>query len=98
LSNMTHGLCMFNAQRELIVCNQKYVRMYDLPPELANPGVSYERMHNYRVVIGNSSLDSPEQWTAEEANASTDGPSAFAHELMDGRIIAVSQQPMPDGG
>jgi diguanylate cyclase (GGDEF)-like protein len=98
LNNMTHGLCMFNAQRELIVCNQKYMRMYDLPPELANPGASYERMHNYRVMIGNSSLSSPEQWTAEEANASTDGPSAFTHELMDGRIIAVSQQPMPDGG
>ena len=98
LNNMTHGLCMFNAQRELIVCNQKYMRMYDLPPDLAKPGASYERMHNYRVMIGNSSLGSPEQSAVEEANASADGPSAFTHELMDGRIIAVSQQPMPDGG
>jgi len=98
LNNMTHGLCMFNAQRELIVCNQKYARMYDLPCDLAKPGTSYERMHDYRLMIGNSSLGSPEQSAVEEENVSADAPSAFTHELMDGRIIAVSQQPMRDGG
>jgi diguanylate cyclase (GGDEF)-like protein len=49
-------------------------------------------------MIGNSSLGSPEQSAAEDRNAATDGPSAFTHELMDGRVIAISQQAMPDGG
>ena len=41
LNNMTHGLCMFNARRQLIVCNDTYRRMYDLPPKLVEPGTAY---------------------------------------------------------
>jgi hypothetical protein len=39
LNNMTHGLCMFNARRQLIVCNDTYRRMYDLPPSRSSPGL-----------------------------------------------------------
>jgi diguanylate cyclase (GGDEF)-like protein len=98
LNNMTHGLCMFNAHRQLIVCNDTYRRMYDLPPQLVEPGIAYQRIYDHRMRIGNGSLATPEQITAEAANGSTDGPCAFTQELMDGRIIAISQQSMPDGG
>jgi diguanylate cyclase (GGDEF)-like protein len=98
LNNMTHGLCMFDAERRLIVCNETYVRMYGLSRDLSRPGTSSQRIHDYRVKIGNNSLASPEQAAAEMTFESTQGPSAFTHELMDGRIIAISQQPMPDGG
>jgi diguanylate cyclase (GGDEF)-like protein len=98
LNNMTHGLCMFNAHRQLIVCNDTYGRMYDLPPELVEPGTSYQRIDDHRARIGNGSLATPEQIAAESANGSAQGPCAFTQELMDGRIIAISQQAMPDGG
>src|ERR1700730_16788163 len=98
LNNMTHGLCMFDVERRLIVCNDTYVRMYGLSRDLSVPGTSHQRIHDYRVKIGNNSLGSPEQAAADMAIESTPGPSAFTHELMDGRIIAISQQPMPDGG
>ena len=35
LNNMTHGLCMFDAEQKLIVCNKTYVQMYALTPELS---------------------------------------------------------------
>jgi diguanylate cyclase (GGDEF)-like protein len=98
LNNMTHGLCMFNAHRQLIVCNDTYGRMYDLPPALVEPGTAYQRIYDHRIKIGNGSLATPEEIAAEAANGSADGPCAFTQELMDGRIIAISQQPMPDGG
>jgi diguanylate cyclase (GGDEF)-like protein len=98
LNNMTHGLCMFDAERRLIVCNHAYIRMYDLLKDLAQPGTSYQRMHDYRVKIGNNSLINPKQTAADISTEITQGLSAFTHELMDGRIIAISQQAMPDGG
>jgi PAS domain-containing protein len=32
LENMAHGLCMFDGQHRLIVCNERYARMYGLSP------------------------------------------------------------------
>ena len=30
LNNMSHGLCMFDGDRRLIVCNKRYAEMYGL--------------------------------------------------------------------
>ena len=98
LNNMTHGLCMFDAEQKLIVCNKTYVQMYDLSPDLARPGASLQTIENYRSSIGNGAIASPEQVAAANAIATTQEASAFTQDLMDGRIIAVSQRPMQDGG
>jgi diguanylate cyclase (GGDEF)-like protein len=97
LNNMTHGLCMFDAEHNLIVCNQTYVQMYSLTPELSQPGASLQGIDGYRAKIGNAALANPEQLAAADAIAAREA-SAFTQELMDGRIVAVSQRPMQDGG
>jgi diguanylate cyclase (GGDEF)-like protein len=97
LNNMTHGLCMFDAEHNLIVCNKTYVQMYALTLELAQPGTPLRVIDQYRAAIGNGALANPEQVAAESAIATREA-SAFTQELMDGRIVAVSQRPMQDGG
>jgi diguanylate cyclase (GGDEF)-like protein len=97
LNNMTHGLCMFDAEQKLIVCNKTYVQMYGLTPELAKPGTLFQAIENYRASIGNSAIANPEQVAAASAIQANE-PSAFTQELMDGRVVAVSQRPMQDGG
>jgi len=42
LNNMAHGLCMFDAEQKLIVCNRTYVQMYGLTPELSRPGTALQ--------------------------------------------------------
>jgi diguanylate cyclase (GGDEF)-like protein len=97
LNNMTHGLSMFDASQRLIVCNRTYVQMYNLPKELAEPGVTLREIELYRKKIGNSALVSPEEVAATSGMDSALA-SAFNQELADGRTIAVSQRPMADGG
>jgi diguanylate cyclase (GGDEF)-like protein len=97
LNNMTHGLCMFDAEQKLIVCNKTYVQMYALTPNLSKPGVLLQAIENYRATIGNGAIANPEQMAAATAIHARE-PSAFTQELMDGRIVAVSQRPMQDGG
>src|SRR5262249_47060668 len=38
LNNMAHGMCMFDRDQRLVVCNSLYLTMYGLPPELGQPG------------------------------------------------------------
>jgi diguanylate cyclase (GGDEF)-like protein len=97
LNNMTHGLCMFDAEHKLIVCNKTYVQMYGLTPELSKPGVLLQSIESYRASIGNGALANPEQAAAATAIHARQA-SAYTQELMDGRIVAVSQRPMQDGG
>src|SRR5215204_2847331 len=52
LNNMTHGLCMFDADQRLIVCNDIYSQMYALPLELTRPGTSLQRIESYRSAMG----------------------------------------------
>src|SRR5258708_27884927 len=35
LNNMSEGLCMFDAAARLVLCNDRYVELYGLPPDVA---------------------------------------------------------------
>ncbi len=96
LNNMTHGLCMFDAEQKLIVCNRTYVDMYNLTAALSRPGTLLQAIESYRTTIGNGAIANPEQ--VASAAIQTREASAFTQELTDGRTIAVSQRPMQDGG
>ena len=63
----------------------------------AKPGTLLQAIENYRASIGNSAIANPEQMAAASAIHASEA-SAFTQELMDGRIVAVSQRPMQDGG
>ena len=38
LNNMSQGLCMFDGNERLVVCNQRYREMYKLSADIAKPG------------------------------------------------------------
>src|SRR5262245_32640831 len=105
LNNMTHGLCMFDAEQKLIVCNQAYAKMYDLTPELTRPGTMLRAIEGYLVGTGNGGIASnaagafkgdPDQYIAkavDHAKAETE-----VVQLPDGRIVSVTNAPTPNGG
>ena len=97
LNNMTHGLCMFDAEHRLIVCNSRYIQMYGLLPELVQPGTPLQAINDHRTLMGTSTLMNTEQSPVTAAAPNCPSPP-FAQVLADGRIIAVSEKPMIDGG
>jgi len=46
LDNMSQGLCMFDAAQRLVLCNQGYLRMYDLSPDVVKPGCTLRQLLN----------------------------------------------------
>jgi diguanylate cyclase (GGDEF)-like protein len=99
IENMPQGLCMFDAAQRLIVSNRRYAEIYHLSPQDVVPGTSrstlFERRSAAGTYINNENHDRlPELIAADTAHE----PRYRVDELADGRSIAVSCQPLPDGG
>jgi diguanylate cyclase (GGDEF)-like protein len=98
LANMPHGLTMIDAERRLVVCNKRYVEMYDLPTGLSNPGTRIEDIFEYLVVVkGLYSSADGEEYRRDGTSALFE-PTARTRHLSDGRVLLVSRQPTGDGG
>jgi diguanylate cyclase (GGDEF)-like protein len=93
LNNMTHGLCMYDGNTRLIVCNTRYAEMFGIPPELTKPGTTYRQILEGRI-HGTSALD---EAVADMARGMGVARS-FTRTLDDGRIIAISLRPLSHGG
>src|SRR5436309_2903882 len=52
LANMGEGLCMFDGEKRLVVCNDRYAKLYQLPPELLQVGTPHGAIIAHRVAHG----------------------------------------------
>ena len=52
LENLTHGLCMFDGDKRLVVWNERYAGLYRLPPEFLKVGTRHEEIIGHRVQHG----------------------------------------------
>lgn len=102
LNNMSQGLCMFDADRRLVVCNERYGHMYALPPELLEAGTLHETIIRHRVshgiLVGETSDAAVDQKLEALSKHSTEKKSIRTDKLADGRLIKVTRDPMPGGG
>lgn len=98
LNNMPQGLIMFDADRRFVICNERYARMYDLPPELMTPGRAVEDILQYRVATKTFSGD-PDQYLARILQTIADGKTSTKEfQTGDGRSISVISRPVGSGG
>jgi diguanylate cyclase (GGDEF)-like protein len=99
LNNMSQGLCMFDAEQKLVVCNAPYARMYGLAPDLAKPGTLFAEILEYRIAKGLHAGQFPDDYARSVRDTIIENrPAAKVRELGDGRVIATRHQPMPGGG
>lgn len=99
LNNITQGVCFFDGDQRLIVCNQRYIDLYRLPPEKIQPGISLKEIVELRFAAGTCPAMSKERYIHwREEIAVSDTVSETNVDLVDGRIIAIRHQPMAGGG
>ena len=99
LNNMSQGLSMFDAAERLVVCNQRYVQMYDLPSELAVPGVRWQDIIACRfAVVGYAGVSLEDVLSEQRARHQRCSPADYIRELNDGRTVLVTCRPMGEGG
>lgn len=102
IDHMVEGLCMFDAEKRLVVCNERYALLYRLPPELLRTGTSHTDIIRHRIVKGilkgDPSEGAAEQFISKLAALPFDAVSSRIDEFADGRLICVTRQPMAGGG
>jgi methyl-accepting chemotaxis protein len=98
LENISQGLCMFDADERLMVCNRRYMEMYKVPPEAAKPGTTLADLLEYRIAHGSFARD-VDSYRRELLASMAHGDSRASEvKSADGRTIFITNRPMADGG
>jgi diguanylate cyclase (GGDEF)-like protein len=95
---MSHGMCMFDADERLVICNEKYRRMFGLDQERIPPGTTLHDILAYSTEIGVASQTVDELYAIRKAAIMRREPADYREPLSDGRTIAICHRPLPDGG
>jgi methyl-accepting chemotaxis protein len=97
INNMSQGLCLWSPDGRLILCNDRYVEMYGLSPEIARPGTTLRDLMDHRKETGSFSGETDKYITELQTSMAHGKTATFVREHH-GRFIAVSSRPMPNGG
>jgi diguanylate cyclase (GGDEF)-like protein len=98
LNNIVQGLAMFDADFKLVLCNQRYLEIYGLRPEQAARGTTLLQIIENRMANGLLSERTPGEMLDAMLRRRAASFEQFHSQLSDGRCIAVTVQPMVDGG
>jgi diguanylate cyclase (GGDEF)-like protein len=98
LNNMSQGLCFFDGEERLIVCNKRYIEMYRLDPDRVRPGIALSEIVEMRYRAGSGAVVSQEEYHAwRQRVAQSREPGETIHKLQDGRTFAIHYRPMANG-
>ncbi|MBE7732676.1 putative bifunctional diguanylate cyclase/phosphodiesterase [Devosia faecipullorum] len=98
VNNISIGLCMMDARGRLVICNEPYARIYNLPVTLLRPGTQLEDILGHLFDSGMSSSGTKQEYIAwrREVIAKREYGKNI-HELNN-RTILMQHHPMKDGG
>jgi diguanylate cyclase (GGDEF)-like protein len=99
INNMSQGLCFFDAAHRLIVCNERYIEMYNLPPDRVGPGTLLSEIVDMRFEAGSFPAMSREEYLLWRTKVAVSAdPTDSIVELRDGRTFKIRHRPMPNFG
>lgn len=98
VNNMPQGLCMFDGEQNLIISNRRYAEIYGIDPSELEPGTPLSAILERRAAV-TVNYEGAEDLVGELlAAVGNREPWYRTSELADGRVIAVSHRPIPNGG
>jgi methyl-accepting chemotaxis protein len=94
LNNMMQGFVMFDSNDRLVVCNDRYIEMYGLSPDIIKPGATLVDVIRNRSSSGTLEID-VEKYRQEILASIKEGRSSGKIvETPDGRAISVVNRPV----
>src|SRR5208283_881763 len=98
LTNMAHGLSMFDRDLRLVMCNDRYAEMYNLDPEMTKPGTSLRAILEARVSSGLPREDAEQFIRDRLENVVAGTIRNVENKLRNDHVVAVTFEPMANGG
>ena len=99
LTSLSLGVCVFDAEERLVICNEPYVRMYAFSREHVRPGITLQEILQQRIEQRLYPGSSAQTFISERLDmVAARVPATVTHRLPDGRIVEVGHHPIPGGG
>jgi diguanylate cyclase (GGDEF)-like protein len=98
VNNMTQSLLLFDSSNRLIICNQRYIEMFGLSPEMLGPGCSFRDLIAHRKDNGSFSGDIDEYCSSVLRNVRLGKKTLSVVQNPDGHSIQIINQPLAEGG
>ncbi len=98
VNNIPQGLVLYDASARIIICNQRYIEMFGLSPEVVKQGCTMQRLIAHRKETGSFDGDVDEFCNAIIRNVSLGKSTRQLTEAQGGRAIEIVNQPLKGGG
>src|SRR5580700_9412662 len=98
LNNMTQALCMYDAAGRLVLCNVRFIEMYNLRREQLRGGMPMRELLARGADAGTFAGD-PERYAGERIKRAAQGATdTKTFEMKNGRIVSLISRPLRGGG
>jgi diguanylate cyclase (GGDEF)-like protein len=100
LHNMSQGLIMLDKDLRVVMCNDQYLKLYDIPLGELQPGMTLREVINLRIAHGSQALgvrDDHPQASFESGNDFSRVAVDRIDHIANGRIVRVKRQVMANG-
>ena len=98
VNNIPQGLVLYDNSSRVTVCNQRYIEMFGLSPDVAKPGCTMHELISHRKETGSFSGDVGEFCASIRRNVALGKITRQIVDTADGRAIQIINQPLEAGG
>jgi diguanylate cyclase (GGDEF)-like protein len=98
INNMVQGLLLYDSLGRLIVCNQRYIEMYGLSPDVVKPGLAFRDLILHRKETGSFKGDVDVFCSSVWRSVAMGKVTHNVVETTDGRSIQIVNKPLVKGG
>jgi signal transduction histidine kinase/CheY-like chemotaxis protein len=94
------GFVYYDAEDQLVICNEKYRDYYPKSRDVIVPGAKFEDIIRVGAQRGEyeAALGRVEEWVTERMFAHNAGNTSIEQKLTDGRWLRIMERRTPDGG
>lgn len=98
VNNIPQGLVLYDASARIIICNQPYLDMFGLSPEVVKPGCTMQRLIGHRKETGSFEGDVEAFCKSIIKTVSLGKATRQLTEAPGGRAIEIINRPLTTGG
>jgi diguanylate cyclase (GGDEF)-like protein len=98
VENVSHGLCLFDAQQNVVLCNEQFLRIYGYDAASVRPGVSFQDIVKHAIALGTFSEPTVAELGGELASLPSQDQKTRLSHLTDGRVIETRTLRIGTGG
>ena len=98
IENTSHGICLYDAQEQLIVCNDRFRQVFAFEHEAVKPGMTYREILARAIEVGIYTDTTIDDLYHQRIAMFGPEPTGQVVRLSDGRTIEVTVRPIGDEG